>query len=317
MAYQDENEAKAVFDAIYDAPTPHEYLDRMCRLGYQIGEQARPYCLAAAELLRDRNGEAWPVQLLDLGCSYGIVSAFVKYRCSFEEMVAFYHARAPRDYAACAAATRNWLNAVPPRDMRVVGLDPAQNAIRFAIDSGMLDGGIDTNFEETDVAVTDDDLAWIRGCNLIPSTGAIGYVTERTLDTILPHVGEDHPGGFGPVAVITILRMFDETPVAASFQRAGWDFREVPNTRLPQRSFADDEEKNEVVKLVRERGHETKGWEEEGILYADLYVAGKNDSLDPLLGKIEDVTRDKRDEETLFASHTQVAIAGSATATHS
>jgi len=315
VVYQDENEAKAVFDAVYDAPTPHQYLDRMCRLGYQIGEQARPYCLAAAELLRDRNGEAWPVQLLDLGCSYGIVSAFVKYRCSFEEMVAFYHARAPHDYAACAAATRNWLNAVPPRDMRVVGLDPAKNAIRFGLDSGLLDGGIDTNFESEDLEANDDDIAWIRGCNLITSTGAIGYVTEKTLDKILPHVGVDHPGGFGPVAILTILRMFDESPVAASFKRAGWECREGPGIRLPQRTCEDDSERNEVIKLVSERGLETRGWEEENILYADLYVAGKGDSLEPLLAKIEDVTRDRREEETLFASHTQVAAAGTSTAT--
>ena len=92
-AYETANDAKASFDDVYTAPTPHGYIAAMAKNGYQIGEQARPYCVAAANLLRARNGDAWPVQMLDVGCSYGIGSAFVKYKCSFDEMVAFFATR--------------------------------------------------------------------------------------------------------------------------------------------------------------------------------------------------------------------------------
>ncbi|MCG8468484.1 MAG: hypothetical protein MJB57_09805, partial [Gemmatimonadetes bacterium] len=180
--YEDANEAKADFHDVYTAPTPHAYIASMARNGYQIGEQARPYASAAAELLSERNGEAWPVQMLDLGCSYGIGAAFIKYGCAFDEMVAFFASRAPEEYAAACEATRSWLNAVPPAsDMRTVGLDSSEPAIRFAVDAGLLDGGIARDFERPDVDPSEEDCAWFRSCNLMISTGAIGYLTERTL----------------------------------------------------------------------------------------------------------------------------------------
>ncbi|MEA3274203.1 MAG: hypothetical protein U9Q81_02685, partial [Pseudomonadota bacterium] len=114
MSYDTANEAKASFDDVYTAPTPHAYIASMAKNGYEIGEQARPYCAAAAELLQERNGDAWPVQMLDVGCSYGIGSAFVKYGCSFDEMVAFFLSRAPREYHATCEAMRLWLNVAPP-----------------------------------------------------------------------------------------------------------------------------------------------------------------------------------------------------------
>jgi len=35
----------------------------MAKYGYEIGEQARPYCIAAAELLKEHTADAWPVQI--------------------------------------------------------------------------------------------------------------------------------------------------------------------------------------------------------------------------------------------------------------
>ena len=143
MSYDAENQAKASFDNVYTAPTPHAYIAAMARNGYEIGEQARPYCTAAAELLRQRNRDAWPVQMLDVGCSYGMGAAFVRFGCSFDEMVAFFSSRAPKERHAACEAMRMWLNVTPPVcDVRTVGLDSSEPAIRFAVDAGLLDGGL-------------------------------------------------------------------------------------------------------------------------------------------------------------------------------
>ena len=64
MSFDAANEAKASFDDVYTAPTPHAYVESMARNGYEIGEQARPYCTAAAQLLRDRSHRQ-PERLID------------------------------------------------------------------------------------------------------------------------------------------------------------------------------------------------------------------------------------------------------------
>jgi carnitine O-acetyltransferase len=274
MRYNAANEAKADFGESYTAPTPHAYVASMARTGYEIGERARPYCAAAAALLLERNGDAWPVQMLDLGCSYGIGSAFIKYGCSFDEMVAFFASRAPRGYRAACEATRVWLNAAPPVSaVRVVGLDSSRPAIRFALDAGLLDSGIARDFERSGIVPSPEERALFRSCNLLISTGAIGYLTERTLDVVLRELGQDHPAEFGPLAVVTILRMFDAGPVEAAFAERGLKIGRVPSVRLPQRNFSDEDEHWKVLSLLHDRGIDTRGLEDEGKHYADLYVA--------------------------------------------
>jgi len=307
VSYRDENEAKATFDEVYHAQTPHAYFEEMRRHGYQIGEQARPYCLAAVELLQERNADAWQVQMLDLGCSYGLGSAFLKYGCSFEEIVAFFHSRAPRDRAACASATRAWLNVMPPLDMRVVGLDASQEAIAFGLDAGLLDGGLGRDLEAQGAELREEEAAWVRGCNLLVSTGAIGYVTERTLGHVLPLLGADRPARFGPFAVLTILRMFDTRPISAAFEAAGWRLQRVPGVRLPQRAFADETEQREVLSILEQKGCDARGWESAGVLYADLYAAARGDELEELGARLDATAKALVGERPLFASHAEVA----------
>lgn len=287
MPTDDPNQAKATFDDVYVAPTPHAYVDAMATHGYEIGERARPYCAEAAELLRERNGDVWPVQMLDVGCSYGIGSAFVRYGCSFDEIVAFFAARAPLEYQAACEALRSWVNVVPPAcDVRCVGLDSSEPAIRFAVDAGLLHGGIARDFEEPGAEPSERERAWFRSCNLLISTGAIGYIGEPTLDAVLPHLGEDYPGECGPLAVVTILRMFETPDIEEAFARHGFRFGAVPGARLPQREFTDREERAKVLEVLHGRGIDTAGWEDEGSQYADLFIAARSDDYDLLLERM-------------------------------
>jgi carnitine O-acetyltransferase len=221
--------------------------------------------------------------MLDVGCSYGLGSAFVKYGCSFDEMVAFFSSRAPTQYHAACETMRMWLNIAPPAcDVRCVGLDSSEPAIRFAVDAGLLDGGIARNFENDEVTPTEGELAWFRSCNLMISTGAIGYVTEKTLDVILIHIGKDNPGEFGPFSVVTILRMFDPSPIGDVFEKYGYKFGAVPGVRLPQRTFVDQEERHKVISLLKEREIDTSGLEDRGKLYAGLFIASPPDQFPAL-----------------------------------
>jgi hypothetical protein len=289
MKYEAENEAKACFDDVYTAPTPHAYIAMMAKNGYEIGEQARPYCIAAAELLKEHTANAWPVQMLDVGCSYGMGSAFVKYGCSFDEMVAFFSTRVPQEYYAACETVRAWLNVTPtPYDVRCVGLDSSEPAIRFAEKAGMLDGGIARNFENPDITPNEEEVSWLRSCNLLISTGAIGYVTDRTMAHVVRHAGKAHPGDFGPLAVLTILRMFDGSPIKDVFEQHGYRFGKVPGIMLPQRRFADEDERRGVLKTLHEKGIDTGPWEDSGRLFAELFIAARPDYFPMLLEKMNE-----------------------------
>lgn len=192
-----------------------------------------------------------------------------------------------------------WLNASPPAPgVRAVGLDSSKPAIRFAVDAGLLDGGVAGDFEQPGVAPTEEDIAWFRGCNLLISTGAIGYVTERTLDVVLRNLGKDCPGDFGPFAVVTILRMFDKSPIKTVFEKHGLAFKALPGARLPQRRFSGAEEREDVLSLLHDRGIDTREWEGRGKHYADLFIAAPPLQLPRFLEHMN-ATRSRSDSRSL------------------
>jgi len=157
--------------------------------------------------------------------------------------------------------------------MRCVGLDSSEPAIRFALDAGLLDGGIALDFENGRDKPSADERAWFASCNLLICTGGVGYVTEKTFDYVLRDFGRDYPGNFGPFAVMTVLRVFDVEPIQSVFGRYGYAFESVPGARLPQRRFASEEERQKMVAQLHDQQIDTRDWEDQGKLYADLYVA--------------------------------------------
>ena len=305
MSFDIENKAKSNFDEVYTSPTPHNYIATMAKSGYEIGDQARGFCMAAADLLAKHNGKAWPVQMLDVGCSYGLGSAFVKFGCSFDEIVAFFASRVPHDYHAACEATRMWLNILPPvHNVRTVGLDSSKPAIQFAVDAGLLDGGLARNFEQPGAVATKNEIEWLRSCNLLISTGAIGYITHRTLNIVLQHLGKNHPGDFGPIAVVTILRMFDPSPIKTVFAKHGFVFAPVPGIRLPQRNFTDMNECKKVLSILHARGIDTREWEQGGKHYADLYIAAPRHQFSLLLDEMNaEESSDQIEEKAIAYIH--------------
>jgi hypothetical protein len=292
LKYAAENRTKACFDDVYTAPTPNAYIATMARSGYEIGEQARPYIIAAAELLRKHIGGPCPVRMLDIGCSYGMGAAFVKYNCSFDEMVTFFSTHPPQDYHSACEGVRNWLKARPtPYDIRCVGLDKSGPAIRFAMKAGLLDNGIARDFENPEMSPNSEECVLFRSANLLISTGAIGYITDRTMSHVVRHLGKDHPSEIGPFALLTILRMFDATPINHVFETYGFRFEKVQGAMLPQRRFTDNNEKKMVLKILHEKGIDTSGWEDRGMQFAELFVGAKPDHFHELLEKMNEVRR--------------------------
>ena len=101
----------------------------------------------------------------------------------------------------------------------------------------------------------------------------------------------------GPYAVVTILRMFDLSPIETVFEKNGFSFGAVPGVRLPQRRFADGEERRKVLSLLHDRGIDTKDWEDGGKQYADLYIAAPAGQFPLLLDRMSE-TRVEHDSES-------------------
>tara|TARA_A100001037_G_scaffold303183_1_gene336582 strand:+ start:3053 stop:3919 length:867 start_codon:yes stop_codon:yes gene_type:complete len=275
MQYTIANKAKASFDDVYNARTPHAYLAKMAGLGYRIGDHATPFFSRAINHARRSNGPQGSPTILDVGCSYGIGSALVLHQTNYDSLSAFFTSEESESVDACIARATEWLAQRRSQpDVKCIGLDQAKNAVAFAKAVGLVEQGIAKNLEAGDTLST-EETASIQQCNLLFSTGVIGYVGPKTLAPVLAQLGKATQENVGPFIVTTILRMFDPSSIMTCFQEHGFRFERLSHRPLPQRNFESPEEQQQTLAILKQRGIATDELEDNGQLYADIYVGAR------------------------------------------
>jgi SAM-dependent methyltransferase len=286
--YRENNRAKVSFDDTYTAPTPHRYLHQMAAVDYCMARQMHPFLCAAVDAVSE---DARAATVLDVGCSYGMSSALLKTDHEFGDLVEFYEDRASESLKACVEETRHFLDEKrSARDhVKVIGMDCSRPAVEFAAAAQLLDGGIARNLEEPGATLTPNERTMVAGCDVLFSAGTIGYVSDRTVGTLLEAFLEDERSPLGPVAVMSVLQLFDPQIVAGAFEDRGLEFVQLP-IQVAQRRFFDETEHARVVQTLQQRGvaHDpASDW-----MFADVCVAARPDHIDKLISITMEATQD-------------------------
>jgi hypothetical protein len=274
------NESKANFDDIYVQDDPRSYFSVLGSLDYMIPDVAEPIVrqILAAYIGRHRRR---PV-VLDVGCSYGINAAVHRFPLTFAALCGRYarHEMMAVSAEKLVELDRSFYAGWPDVGLaRFVGLDSAGPAIRYATEVGLLDGGIAANLERDPLA--EKDAAIARRANVILSTGAVGYVSERTYRKVLDAM--DSP----PWIVSFVLRMFPYDDFAAMFEDYGLVTEPLATATFAQRRFRDAAECRRSLNVLAERGMDTTGLESEGLFQADLFVSRPKE--DVRVARLEDI----------------------------
>ena len=269
ISYEDANAGKADFEWTYNRLDPRAYFEVLGALDYAIPERAAPVFLRVFDAYAtERHKDALTV--IDLGCSYGINAAVLKYGRKMDELREHYLSfdednTPPHD--VLKADQKAFNGNAARRDLHIIGLDRAQFASSYAFWAGLLDDAIPENFEERDPSP--QAAKAMSKCDLVISTGVIGYVTERTFQRII----DCQPDGDMPWIASFVLRMFDYGPVAKVLEPRGYVTEKLQGRYFKQRRFADEAEKAHVETLLRERGLDPEGLEGEGHYLAEFYLS--------------------------------------------
>ena len=254
-------------------------MSRMAAVGYRMAEEMRPFLSAVVDA--SENPDA-PVKVLDLGCSYGISAALLKTECRYGELTELYTDRASIEYAKCVNESRRWLqNRRVRNDVQIVGFDSSEEAIRFAMDVDMVDTGIARNLEEEEAGLTPREASAIQKCDVFFSTGAIGYVTDKTISPILDEFGRASHGALGPVALLSVLELFALEPLEKTFAEHGFGFARL-RLQVPQRRFVDEQERGLMLGALQRRGLPTRVQDDKDQMLANICVAARPEQLNAL-----------------------------------
>lgn len=260
------NAVKANFDSIYEQADPRAYFRELYGLDYIIPELARPVFAPIVNKLERLRGR--PLRILDIGCSYGINAALLQYPVDLDRLAKRYADMPEGEIgpAQLAMLDRNYFRSWPRRPMEIIGLDASPNAVGFARTSGVLHGGIVGDFERD--PLPPDAVELLRGIDLIISTGAVGYVTEKTFAKVLAAIGEPRPW-----VASFVLRMFPFDAISKTLADAGLQTEPLAGTTFVQRRFKSEAECREVTSRLTALGIDPEGKESEGLLHANFYLS--------------------------------------------
>ena len=263
---------KVSLDHIYTQPDPRAYFSTLRELDYCIPQLAKPYFMKLMqECRKSRNTLA--INVLDIGCSYGINAALLKCDATMDELYERYcglDARAQTRSALLArdrelVRSRNRLKCT-----RFVGLDISRSALSYAHLAGFLDGAVHADLEERDP--TEQQREQFAGTDFIISTGCLGYVSDRTISRVVSASGERQPW-----MAHFVLRMFPFEPVAEGLAGLGYETVHLERV-FKQRRFASPGEQSLVLDTLSTVGIDPRGLEADGWLYAQLYISRPRDT---------------------------------------
>jgi hypothetical protein len=262
------NKVKTNFDQIYVEKDPRKYFSYLGQLDYIIPHLAQP---VFEQLIRARAAtQEEPVTVLDLGSSYGVNGALMKYALGYDALRDRYTAPALQGLPSeimlehDRAYYRAW-----PRDhnVQVIGLDVSENAVRYAESAGTVDVGLCADLEASDP--DPESAAIIAKTDLVVSTGCVGYVTEKTFERIMALACRNRPAWVASF----VLRMFPYDRIARTLATYGLVTEKFEGATFVQRRFNDPAEMEAAVSAVEALGIDTRGFETEGVYHADLYVS--------------------------------------------
>lgn len=269
------NEHKADFTFSYNEEMPHSYFSTMREVEYQIPENAKPKINILIDEIKKQRGGV--VSILDLGCSYGVLSALIRFGLPLRTLYRRYQ-HSTASFASRQSETLWYASQSKREDVKFFGIDTSPNAIDFALSVGLLEGGVAVDLE--DQSNTPGDLSSLPDhVDLIVSTGCVGYITEVTFNKVLLHLTKGNP----PIIASFVLRAFDYSNIETVLAQHGFKTFKLPETTFVQRRFKDCTEQDRILSLLRHsavRHDRSELAEEDGYYRAELFVS-VHESADP------------------------------------
>lgn len=249
---QEIRERKADFTNVYNRAFPSGYYESMGSLDYQIPEKAKPVIdFFIHEILNQKP----IIKILDVGCSYGTLSALLKYNLSMDVL---YHSYKNTGIDCSLLPNRSYI--------KFFGLDISKNAIDYSVRSGLLDSGMAIDLESECSSNSLDDIP--KDIDIVVSTGCFGYITEKTILKILDHCS----GVSNPLLLFFVMRPFSYESAIRELQIRKFHTKSLENFFFRQRKFKDEIEHERIISTLKSSHYEDIP-ELDGHTYATLYVS--------------------------------------------
>ncbi len=261
---------KKDFTNIYTQKFPNAYLKEMKRLDYRIPNKTKPLYLSIAKQLYKKLSKK--INIIDIGSSYGINSALMKYNLTMSDLDDFFLEQEP----SIEQSKQFFENLSPDDTLDFYQIDISQPALKFSENTGLCKKGICVNLESGNLPIQD-----LPQADMIIATGCIGYIGYKAFSNLFELIKKTatesnlESSEKGPVFAFSVLRIFDMEKIQKVFDHYGYSLVKSDINPIRQRRFYNSEEKYKTISLLHGKGIDTKWLEDDGHFYADFYIASQ------------------------------------------
>ncbi|HEY5735943.1 MAG TPA: hypothetical protein VIS47_05220 [Nitrosopumilus sp.] len=266
-----ELKVKKDFTDIYTQDSPCSYLKEMDRLEYLISDSTKPLYNSIIEQLEETVSR--PINVLDLGSSYGINSSLMKYNLTMSELNDFFLSGTE----PTKKETKQFYEECTINDnLNFYQIDISEEALKFSEEMNLCERGINVDLDSEKLNL----LESLPKMDVVIATGCVGYIGYEAFSNLLKVIKNRQSNSIknakeyvAPIFAFSVLRMFDMKDIEEVFEM--FDYSVVKSDIKPilQRSFSDSKEKAQTVSILHDMGIDTKKYEDEGNFYADFYIA--------------------------------------------
>jgi SAM-dependent methyltransferase len=277
---------KKDFTDIYTQKFPDSYLKEMKKLHYRIPDKTKPLYLSLAEHLVKKLSR--PINILDIGSSYGVNSALMKYDLEMSNLDDFFL----QEDNTTLEKSKQFFEKIPSNgNLNFYQIDISEPALQFSEQTKLCKKGICINLETDNLPIKE-----IPSFDMVIATGCIGYIGYKAFSNLFELIKKQqskHPESKidKPIFAFSVLRMFDMEKILKTFDYYDYTLVKIELNPIRQRRFFDIDEQNQTVSLLNNKGIDTIGFEDDGHFYAIFYVASPKKLENQLVSMSKNIER--------------------------
>ena len=269
-----ELKVKKDFTNIYTQDSPYEYLKEMDRLEYDISDSTKPLYNSIIEQLEDTLSR--PINVLDLGSSYGINSSLIKYNLTMSKLNDFFLNKSK----PTKKEIKQFYEKLTCNDnVNFYQIDISDEALKFSEEMNLCERGINVDLEAEKLNL----LKPLPKLDVVIATGCVGYIGYKAFSNLLKIIKNIQSNSVetkteytAPIFAFSVLRMFDMDDIKEIFKKYDYSIVKSDIKPIRQRNFSDPKEKIQTISLLHDMEINTEKYEEDGNFYADFYIAKSN-----------------------------------------
>jgi hypothetical protein len=256
------------WSSVYQQPTPAEYLLFSRDNAYQVPDFAckHLHAILAEQSLRLQR----PVNILDLGASYGIMSSLLLLEDMTLDRLTDFFVKNGKIRARTQAEIKQFFdqNKCPQTPLKFYLTDISQPAMKFAERMQLCEQAF--CFDASQGVLTPELRTIIPQIDLYLAVGALAYIGDAFFAAILPVIQQSQRL---PLFAFTVYRTFYPDTLEQLFKRYGYQLRRVGGPLKQARRFANAQEQAWAIDQLHQRQIDTVGFEDDGYYACEFLLA--------------------------------------------